>query len=72
MWGLIAAGLFKDDGVLYTGNANMLIWNSIGGAAIIVWHAVFGAITFFLLSKMGSFRILRCKSGTNWSGQIVS
>ena len=57
MWGLIAAGLFKDDGVLYTGNANMLIWNSIGGAAIIVWHAVFGAITFFLLSKMGSFRI---------------
>ena len=57
MWGLIAAGLFKDDGVFYTGNANMLIWNSIGGAAIIVWHAVFGAITFFLLSKMGSFRI---------------
>ena len=57
MWGLIAAGLFKDNGLIFSGNANMLIWNSIGGGVIIVWHAVFGAITFFLLLKMGSFRI---------------
>ena len=57
LWGLIAAGLFKADGLLRSGNVNMLIWNVIGGACIIVWHAICSAILFITLKKLGLLRI---------------
>ena len=57
LWGLVAAGLFKADGLLRSGNVNMLIWNVIGGACIIVWHAICSAVLFITLKKLGLFRI---------------
>ena len=57
MWGLIAAGLFKTEGLLSSGSVNMLIWNSIGAGTIIAWHAICGGIMFFTLKKLGLFRI---------------
>ena len=57
LWGLIAAGLFKADGLLRSGNVNMLIWNVIGAACIMVWHATCSAILFITLKKLGLFRI---------------
>ena len=68
LWGLIAAGLFKADGLLRSGNVNMLIWNVIGGACIIVWHAICSAILFITLKKLGLLRIPKKleESGPGW------
>ena len=57
LWGLIAAGLFKTEGLMSSGSVTILIWNSIGAAIIIAWHAVCGSIMFFVLKKLGLFRI---------------
>ena len=54
---MIAAGLFKTEGLMSSGSVTILIWNSIGAAIIIAWHAVCGSIMFFILKRLGLFRI---------------
>ena len=56
-WGLIAAGLFKDEGLLLSGSIDMLVWNAIGGGVIIGYYLITAAILFFGLKQLGLFRI---------------
>ena len=56
-WGLIAAGLFKDEGLLLSGSIDMLVWNAIGGGVITGYYLITAAILFFGLKQLGLFRI---------------
>ncbi len=61
MWGLLAGPLLRDGGVLVSGGSSdsleMLLWNTIGLAAIVVWNAglclvIFGSLKKVLISVL--------------------
>ena len=61
MLGIIAAPLFRSDGIVF-GNfsskaINMLIWNAVGAGALILWHAITSAIIFKALHHLDIFRV---------------
>ena len=50
--GVLAAPIFMEDGLVYTGSQEALMslaWNGIGAAAIIGWNLVCGVAMFFTL-----------------------
>ena len=60
LWGLIAAAIFRSDGILLTGSSeawNMLLWNIIGAICLILFHATISGIMFKTLSKFNLFRV---------------
>ena len=60
LWGLIAAAIFRSDGILLTGSSeawNMLLWNVIGAICLILFHATVSGVMFKTLSKLDLFRV---------------
>ena len=60
LWGLLAAPLFRTDGLILSGSAdslNMLIWNAVGGAVLAAFHAITSGILFIGLHKLDLFRV---------------
>ena len=60
LWGLIAAAIFRSDGILLTGSSeawNMLLWNIIGAICLILFHAIISGIMFKTLSKFNLFHV---------------
>ena len=60
LWGLLAAPLFRTDGLILKGSSeslNMLIWNAVGAAVLAAWHAITSGILFIGLHKLDLFRV---------------
>ena len=60
LWGLIAAPLFRTDGLILRGSEeslNMLLWNSVGALVLSVFHAITSGILFIGLHKLDLFRV---------------
>ena len=60
LWGLLAAPLFRTDGLILSGSTeslNMLIWNAVGAAVLAAFHAITSGILFIGLHKLDLFRV---------------
>ncbi|XP_023320857.1 putative ammonium transporter 1 isoform X2 [Eurytemora carolleeae] len=59
LWGLIAAPIFMDTGLLYSADEKavlVLVWNLLGAGVIIVYNGIAGIIIFSILKKINLFR----------------
>jgi len=60
LWGILAAPIFMETGILYTGSESamlMLVWNAIAAGAFIVWNTVCAILMFGFLKMLRLFRV---------------
>nr|WP_124221488.1 ammonium transporter [Aquisalibacillus elongatus] len=58
IWGTIAVGLFSvEQGLLYTGNAELLGIQAVGVASVILWTALATGIALFIVTRFGTIRV---------------
>ena len=60
LWGILAAPIFMDTGILFGGGEaamRMLAWNALAAGAFIVWYGLGGILIFGLLMALKLFRV---------------